>query len=439
MRLGRKLLAIAGLMLLLLLPLALLDGLVYERQQRAEEVKLDIAQASARPQRMVAPLLRVEIETVSRRMQTVGKGDSERLEPVETTHQEVRLLAAEAVAVDTALATEVRRRGLFEAQIYQVKGSATARFRLPAAETAADQVSWRIRSAHWVWGLSDNRGIAALAVKANGEVLSPEPGTGVTWLPEGVQARVPGALETGAMIDTQAEFTLLGTEHLSWLPVATDFEWKARADWPHPRFTGFALPVGHDVSAKGFTAQWRLSALASQAPQRLLRCPPAADGCADLEATAVQIDLIHPVDRYLMTDRAIKYALLFLGLVFGAVFLMEVLRGAAVHPLHYLLVGLALALFFLLLLALAEHLPFALAYGIAAVACVGLIGFYLAGVLGGWRRGVGLAGLLALLYAALYGLLQSEDHALLLGAVLLFGVLAATMALTRRIDWGRLQ
>jgi len=439
MRVGRKLLVIAGLMLLLLLPLSLLDGLVYERQQRAEEVKLDIAHASARPQRTVAPLLRVEIETVSRRMQTVGKGDSERLEPVETTHHEVRLVAAEAVVVKTDLATEVRRRGLFEAQIYQLRGSANARFRLPAVETAADLVSWRIRSAHWVWGLSDNRGIAALAVKANGTALRAEPGTGVMWLPEGVQAALPGALVGGAVIDTVVDFTVLGTEHLSWLPLANDFKWSISADWPHPRFTGFALPVDHNVTAQGFTANWRLSALASQAPQRLLRCPPAGDACPDLEATAVQIDLIHPVDRYLMTDRAIKYALLFFGLVFGAVFLMEVLRGAAVHPLHYLLVGLALALFFLLLLALAEHLPFAVAYGVAATGCVALIGFYLAGVLGGWRRGAGLAGLLALLYAALYGLLQSEDHALLLGAVLLFGVLAATMVLTRRIDWGRLQ
>jgi inner membrane protein len=120
------------------------------------------------------------------------------------------------------------------------------------------------------------------------------------------------------------------------------------------------------------------------------------------------------------------------------VFLLEVLRGAAVHPLHYLLVGLALALFFLLLLALAEHLGFGLAYALAAGACIALIGYYLSGVLGGAKRGLGLAALLGVLYGALYGLLQSEDHALLLGAVLLFGVLAATMVLTRRIDWAQI-
>ena len=437
MRLGRKLLAIGGLILLLLIPLALLDGLVDERQQRAAEVVADIAQASANAQRITAPLLRLEVERVVRRMERVGGDERLPLQPVDHTEVDTLLVAADAVEVEATLGTETRRRGLFEARIFQQKADVKARFRVPALREVPGQLSARIRDARWVLGLGDNRGINALTVAANGRPLQPEPGTGVAWLPEGVQATLPGALASGTVIDTTATLGLTGTSQLAWLPLAEDFRWQLAGDWPHPRFAGFALPIERDVRADGFRAEWRLSSLASQAPQRLAACGPEAL-CPGLEATAVSLELLDPVDRYLMTDRAMKYALLFLGLVFGAVFLMEVLRGAAVHPLHYLLVGLALALFFLLLLALAEHLGFGLAYALAAGACIALIGYYLSGVLGGAKRGLGLAALLGALYGALYGLLQSEDHALLLGAVLLFGVLAATMVLTRRIDWARL-
>lgn len=436
MRLGRKLLAIGGLMLALLLPLALLDGLVDERQQRAAEVLADIAQASANEQRVTAPLLRLEIERTLTRMERAGDDPRVPLLPVTRTEVETVLVAAEDVAVDAALRTETRQRGLFEARLYQQTAEISARFRVPALREWPGQQSARIRDARWVLGLGDNRGITALTVQANGRPLLPEPGTGVAWLPEGVQAALPGEWAPGATLDTKATLALTGTTALSWLPVAERFRWTLSGDWPHPRFAGFALPTGREVRADGFSAEWQMSALASQAPQRLAACGPEPH-CGALEGTAVRMELLDPVDRYLMTDRAIKYALLFLGLVFGAVFLLEVLRGAAVHPLHYGLVGLALALFFLLLLALAEHVGFARAYVIAATACVALIGFYLSGVLGGWKRGLGLAGLLAALYGALYGLLRSEDHALLLGAVLLFGVLAATMALTRRLDWSR--
>lgn len=436
MRLARKLLAIGGLMLVLLVPLALLGGLVEERQQRAAEVVADIAQTSAREQQVAAPLLRLEIERDVQRMERAGDDARFPLQPVVRTEVEVLLVAAEDVAVDASLATETRRRGLFEARIYRQDAVVAARFRLPVPRTLPGQQAVRLRDARWVLGLGDNRGIAALAVTADGQPLQPGPGTGVAWLPEGVQAALPGPWTAGRVVATEARFSLTGTSRLAWVPVAEAFRWTLSADWPHPRFGGFALPVERRVSDTGFAATWRLSALASQAPQRLAACGAEAE-CGTLMATAVGVDLIDPVDRYLMTDRAIKYALLFLGLVFGAVFLMEVLRGASVHPLHYLLVGLALALFFLLLLALAEHLRFAWAYGLAAAACVALVGHYLAGVLGGRRRGLALAGLLSALYGALYGLLQSEDHALLLGAVLLFGVLATTMVLTRRLDWSR--
>jgi inner membrane protein len=144
---------------------------------------------------------------------------------------------------------------------------------------------------------------------------------------------------------------------------------------------------------------------------------------------------VEPVNLYSKVDRATKYGLLFVVLTFTGFFLFETLRQLPIHPIQYALVGLALAIFFLLLLSLSEHIAFGTAYLLAAIACVSLIGFYLACVLRSALRGAGFALALGLLYAALYGLLVSEDNALALGAGLLFAMLAAVMLATRKVDW----
>jgi inner membrane protein len=141
------------------------------------------------------------------------------------------------------------------------------------------------------------------------------------------------------------------------------------------------------------------------------------------------------VNPYSLSDRAIKYGLLFIGLTFVAVAMVELLLRRRVHPVQYLLVGCAISVFFLLLLSLSEHFPFAVSYGAAATACVALLAFYGRHVLGGWREGLVFGGGIAGLYAALYALLQMEQTALVLGSVLLFAVLAAVMVATRRFDW----
>ncbi len=149
------------------------------------------------------------------------------------------------------------------------------------------------------------------------------------------------------------------------------------------------------------------------------------------------MSFIDPVDQYLKSERAIKYALLFIALTFAGFFLFEVLKNLSVHPVQYILVGVALAFFYLLLLSLSEHIGFGLAYGLSASGCVLLIGFYLSHVLRSLWRGVGFAAGLAALYALLFGLLSAEDYALLMGSLLCFGLLGVFMVLTRRLDWAR--
>jgi len=150
---------------------------------------------------------------------------------------------------------------------------------------------------------------------------------------------------------------------------------------------------------------------------------------------AIGLSLVEPVDLYSKLDRASKYGLLFVLLTFVGFFMFETIRQLPIHPIQYLLVGLALAIFFLLLLGMSEHIAFGMSYLAASIACIGLLGFYLAHVLRSRARGVGFAVMLGSLYAALYGLLLSEDNALVLGSVLLFAILAAIMVATRKVDW----
>lgn len=181
-------------------------------------------------------------------------------------------------------------------------------------------------------------------------------------------------------------------------------------------------------SAQGFRADWSVTSYNTRARDQI-----AGSGDAPIESMSVT--LIDPVNVYVQTDRAVKYGVLFVLLTFTGFFMFELIKRLRIHPIQYLLVGLSLALFFLMLLSLSEHVVFALAYLAASAGCIGLLGFYLSFVLRSWKRGLGFAVLLSALYAALYGLLLSEDNALILGSILLFGILATIMILTRRIDW----
>jgi inner membrane protein len=197
--------------------------------------------------------------------------------------------------------------------------------------------------------------------------------------------------------------------------------------------------VERKIEAHGFNAHWATSFFSTNLEEVLHRC----DGddrasCAQLTAHRLGVSFIDPVDQYLKTDRAIKYALLFITLTFASFFLFDVLKRLPVHPIQYGLVGAALALFYLLLLSLSEHVGFGMAYLVSAASCVGLIAFYVSHVLQSLARGLGFGSGLALLYACLFGLLTADDYALLMGSLLLFALLAAIMVLTRNVNWSRL-
>jgi inner membrane protein len=213
---------------------------------------------------------------------------------------------------------------------------------------------------------------------------------------------------------------LVGTSAFGFIPVGTVSTADLSGNWPHPSFGGDFLPRTHVVQDTGFSAQWGTTALASTGTR---------------ERQGFQVRLIEPVDMYQQATRSVKYGFLFIALSFAAFFVFEQLKRLRIHPIQYGLVGLVQAVFFLLLLSLSEHMAFAWAYVASASASVLLVGVYLASVLRGVRRAVGFSAAMATLYAALFGLLQSEQNALLLGSVLLFLLLAAVMLGTRKVDW----
>ncbi|WP_005035773.1 cell envelope integrity protein CreD [Holophaga foetida] len=221
---------------------------------------------------------------------------------------------------------------------------------------------------------------------------------------------------------------LLGTQEFSVAPVAEDTQVHLSSNWASPSFGGRFLPETRTITAKGFEARWQVPGLARDL-DAILEHGEGRNG------EVFSVSFLEPVNIYLQAERATKYGFLFVGLVFAAFFFFEVLKRLPIHPMQYLLVGLSLALFFLLLLSLSEHVPFVWAYVAASGSSVLLLGFYLAGVLRSWARSLGFSGAMAILYGVLYGLLASEDNALLMGSALLFAVLAGVMAATRRLDW----
>jgi inner membrane protein len=205
-----------------------------------------------------------------------------------------------------------------------------------------------------------------------------------------------------------------------------------RSDWPHPSFQGAFLPAEREITAQGFEARWQVLEL--NRTYRQVFAEGEVD-VATLDKSAFGVGLFQSVDIYQRAERAVKYAALFIALTFLTLFAWEQVTRNRLHPLQYLLVGLALSMFYLLLIALSEHIAFAVAYVTAAASLVLLIGLYIAGALRSSYRGLVAGGAMSLVYGLLYMLVLSKDYSLLLGAIILFVALAAVMLATRRIDW----
>ncbi len=409
-----KTILIALLAPTLLVPVLMIQSLVAERQARSNEAIAGIADGWGKRQTVAGPYLAVPYErhwTEVKRETIDGK-----LREIRNERSEARVLRLPAAAIEWTVDAEIseKARGIYRARLYTARLRARGSIEIPARASFEDKTSrYRWGTPRLVLGVSDPLGIRA----ASGTHAF-APGAGDAAVAAGLHS-VLKDFEFSSKIDFSLDLELGGSEALSLAPLNADTTVAMRADWPHPSFQGRFLPAAHEIRADGFSARWKISRLAAQ-------------GTGE---AGISVWFIEPVSLYRQLERASKYGFLFIGLTYGAFLLLELLRRLAIHPIQYALVGLALAMFFLLLTALSEHVDFAAAYAVATLACVGLTGAYLVRVLQSARAGLAFGAALASLYAMLYALLQAEDYSLLGGTLLLFGLLAAVMLGTRGVDW----
>ena len=430
MRFWIKLAFVFAMTLAILVPLALIDGVIDDRQRNRAEAVEQISGTFAAAQVFGGPVLVIPYTESAEVDAAHADGGPRKMRRDE---QRQWIFFPDTVEVGGPIKPSTRRLGLHAVRVYEWAGRADARFSfdIPAA---TDPVANRRIGRPWLsYGIADVRGLVGTPrLSVNGAPVAVLQGQGARD-GSGLHARLPAPLPGSRMqLTTRLDLVLGGTESLSLAPMGQQNRFALASSWPHPRLAGKFPARQPRIGADGFSAHWEISALAADAQRQYLGGRSLTSG-----VDAVSVSLVDPVNAYTQADRAIKYGILFVLLTFVGFFMLELLLQLRIHPIQYGLVGLALSIFFLLLVSLSEHVAFALAYALASAACVGLIGYYLCHVLGSVLRGGGFALMLGALYAALYGLLISEDNALLMGSLLLFAILAAIMIATRKVDWYR--
>jgi inner membrane protein len=430
-----RILVVAGLAILLLVPIALIQGKIHERRATADGVLRDFAAETAGPQTVAGPLIALTCEETYVEERDVKRaGKAETVSERKTKACPTGYVAPRSLKVAGEMPVESLHRGIYPIRLYGavLQFSGDFEWPQPAAPNGANTRTWK--HAYLVTAVRDPRGIkhatASIAPKLL-DARSPE--IGVTYAIEedlgAFTSRPPGT-----RVDFRHQLRLVGTSQIAIAPVGDVTEITLASNWAHPSFNGAWTPDQRDISLEGFRATWRTSHLATGG-QALWEKEARAGKIVESPSVA-RVMLFDPVNIYALSYRATEYGFLFVLFTFTAIALTEVVAGLRLHVMQYALVGLALAVFFLLLIALSEHIDFDRAYVAAALACVALIVFYLRHPLGTTLRAAAFGSLVATLYGALFVLLKSEDHALLMGSLLVFGALATLMAATRRLDWG---
>lgn len=440
-----KAFVIGLLAVLMLIPLGMIEGLIAERATRRAEAVASVQASFAGEQTVALPFFvwpYVEHWTE----QSVDASNRVRVTQLSEPRQLVWFVDQSQANAEVTVKND-RYRGIHRVRTFEstisINGTATWPDRSQIKPTAEERrIVWS--EPRLVLPIADVRGLrGSPVVSMDGRAVQFREGTQLPMLAAGLHVPLTesaGGSSTRFLISLE----LAGTERLAFAPTATASTVAVKSAWPDPHFGGSYLPRERTVTASGFSAEWAISALASDVQQQvraLVAAKPSQRPSAphrQARFDTFEIDFIEAVNTYLLAERSAKHGALIVVLVFGAIFLFDSLRSLHAHPVQYGFVGLALVIFFLLLLSLSEHIVFGLAYSIAASACTLLITYYLSHVLANRGRALGFGGALLSMYATIYAILVAEDTALLMGSALLFATLAAAMLATRRFDWGQI-
>ena len=418
-----KITTLIGCIVLLSLPLMIVRELINERADYRSEVVDAIEQSTSGPQKLAGPLIAIPVtETLTRR---------ENQKEVEYQRSWEYYWLPESLAVTGKQTVESRRVGIYSGQVWHNALQIKASFD-PLRLAALRKTNIVLGQPRLVVSVGDARGIGAIhAPEVNGSVLSVEPGLGISGDGAGIHMPMPALAEDNKPLEIAFSLDLNGTGAFSLSPLGRNSELQLTSNWPHPGFLGSFLPTKREVNAAGYRAHWQSSWFANDMGSYFKD---------DMEIPwsrlpAFSADVMSLADQYQLTDRATKYAILLIGLTFMAFFAFESLTHRSLHPMQYLLVGLSLVLFYLVLLALSEHIGFTAAWLAASLCGAVMNGIYLQAVLRGWRNSLLFVAALLLLDGVMWFLLHSEDSALLLGTGVLALALSILMFLTRRVDW----
>jgi inner membrane protein len=432
-----KAIVVGFLIVALLVPLSQVESLVRERVGMRHTVAQKVAESWGGIQTTAGVLLAIPVETTRVVIEQTPAGRETQRTEVE---RNVLYVLPDTLKIDANADLTTRTVGLYDTPVYTARVQIAGEF--VNGDFAALLQDKQGREVKWAETRllilnSESRALRAvddLVVAGESAQVAADGYAGSA----GISTAVPvQALREGTSIPFRLQLTLAGSSQLNFLPLARKADIALKSTWPHPGFEGAPAPLNPVIGSDGFTARWSVLEINRSFGQSWYdsQVRPGEPVETSFARSAVGVTFYEPVDVYQRSYRAVHYAVLLIAITFLTFFLWEHLSGIAIHGMQYLMVGLALALFYLLLLALSEHMKFDLAYAISAGALVALITVYLTGVLRRLGLALGAGAGLATLYAMLYFILRSEDYSLLMGSLLLFGVLAILMIATRRIDW----
>jgi Inner membrane protein involved in colicin E2 resistance len=415
-RLLLKIIIIGLLSLLLLIPQQFIMRLISERYKTSSEAERDVSQLWSKPQRITGPVIRI---------------------PAKSSNDNDVYLLPEMLQIKGDVKTETRHRSIFDVTVYTADLDINGNFIMPNLSAFADSV-YDIPKAEILIALNDFRGLTEnitiklddknYAMKSNkdeemGSVLC---------------CRIPlSIMQDGQQVNYSVKLPIKGSESLMFLPLGNSTEVQLTSDCTSPSFQGNFLPLTQTVSAQGFTATWKILSINRDFSQMVTRWNESGNGprCVNMSENEFGVTMKVPVLQYQQTTRSVKYAYLFIFLTFATVFFVEYRRQTPIHPVQYLLIGIALLVFYTLLLSFSEHIPFLWSYLIAMLMTIVLITGYLAGILKIRKTAIMIGLMLLSLYVFMYVLLQLETYTLLVGSIGIFIILAALMYASQKVKW----
>lgn len=415
-----KALVVGALILIMLIPNSMIQGLILERKIRSKEVTQEISEKWSLAQKVTGPIL-----VIPYTKKTIGMGDQE----VVTEH--TLYFTPNELNVEVELFPEERYLGIYKTIVYQslikVKGNylSLKDLNIKDSEIHWDQISLML-------GISDLRGVANnTKMNLNGNEFEVKAGQ---WITERGKALIfPISKEEiwhgEDNINYSCELKLNGSEKIEFIPVGKNSHVVIKGAWQAPGFIGHFSPA-YTISEQGFEASWNVLDINRAIPVKWTEknIPTFSD-------TEFGVHLVETVDHYQQNMRSAKYSMLFIALTFLLFFFVELLTKKKIHPVQYFLVGLALMIFYSLLLSISEQIGFGIAYFIASTATITLITSYTYSIFKNIKTTAILLSLLIVLYAFLYLILQTEDVALLIGSIGLFIILGIAMYASKKVKW----